>query len=256
MGTELEKSKPRPLAKLDELYANMELASKHNELNRLLNCNPKIEWVKEHPMYAGVKYIPVSIIEYLLTSIFIKWRVEVKETKLIANSVQVTVRLWVLDPVSFEWDWQEGIGAAPVKTKKGAAATDFAQILDSSVMTAAPSAESYAVKDAAEKFGKLFGKDLNRKDWLAYTNLDGKLDLSNIQASADEISELRILLYETDFDNDEKDMLSEKLKGFVSVEEYNKMKIQLFDHYLSPQERIKRGMNVNAGDVNKAVESK
>lgn len=35
-------------------------------------------------------------------------------------------------------------------------------------MKALPTAESYAIKDAAEKLGKLFGKDLNRKDELAF----------------------------------------------------------------------------------------
>ena len=38
----------------------------------------------------------------------------------------------------------------------------------------APAAESYAVKDAAEKIGKLFGKDLNRKDNINYDNLKDK----------------------------------------------------------------------------------
>ena len=38
-------------------------------------------------------------------------------------------------------------------------------------MMAAPSAESFAIKDAAEKLGKIFGKDLNRKDAMAYDSL-------------------------------------------------------------------------------------
>ena len=38
-------------------------------------------------------------------------------------------------------------------------------------MKAAPAAESYAIKDAAEKLGKIFGKDLNRKDVIGYESL-------------------------------------------------------------------------------------
>ena len=34
-----------------------------------------------------------------------------------------------------------------------------------------PAAESYAVKDAAEKIGKIFGKDLNRADQIVYDEL-------------------------------------------------------------------------------------
>ena len=38
-------------------------------------------------------------------------------------------------------------------------------------MKAAPAAESYAVKDAAEKIGKLLGKDMNRADRIMYDTL-------------------------------------------------------------------------------------
>ncbi len=49
--------------------------------------------MKDHPMAKNVKYIPIGIIEYLLTAIFIKWRVEVKSILTIANSVVVEVPL-------------------------------------------------------------------------------------------------------------------------------------------------------------------
>jgi hypothetical protein len=170
----------RQLPKIDELYTDVELSGRHNELNRLLNQPPKPEWVKEHPFAnkeaivngqkkkVPVAYIPVETIEYLLTSIFIKWRLEVKAVQVIANSVVATVRLYVLDPVTGEWDWQDGVGASPIQTAKGAAATDFTQVNTAAVQMAAPAAETYAFKDAAEKFGKIFGKDINRKDEMNY----------------------------------------------------------------------------------------
>lgn len=180
MSNELTKNKPRPLVKLDDLYLDKPLAAQQNELNRLLNNEPKAEWVREHPFAKNVKYLSISTIEYLLTSIFLKWRVEVRDTKVVANSIVCTVRLHVQDPISMDWDWQDGIGATPIQTEKGASATDFNKVLTDAVMKSAPSAESYAIKDAAEKFGRLFGKDLNRKDWIPFTNLEGKLDLNAI----------------------------------------------------------------------------
>lgn len=36
---------------------------------------------------------------------------------------------------------------------------------------AVPAAKSYAIKDAAEMFGKIFGKDLNRKDEISYMEM-------------------------------------------------------------------------------------
>lgn len=156
------KYEKRPLPKVEDLYKDLETASKQNELNRLLNFDPKPEWIKQNKFANNSSYIPVGIIEYLLTSIFIKWRLEVKQVQVIANSAVVSVRLYVLDPISGEWDWQDGVGASPIQTKQGAAATDFSQVNTAAVQMAVPAAESYAFKDAAEKFGKIFGKDINR----------------------------------------------------------------------------------------------
>ena len=67
--------------------------------------------------------------------------------------------------------WQDGIGAAPIQTDKGAGATDWNAVKTDGVQKAAPAAESYAVKDAAEKFGKIFGRDVSRKGSMNYTDL-------------------------------------------------------------------------------------
>jgi hypothetical protein len=160
----------RNLPAIKDLYdeKDVELLKKENELNVLLNQSPKEEWIKDHPMAKGVKYIPIGRIEWLLTRIFIKWHVEVKDLKLVGNSVVVTVRLHFLSPIDGEWDWQDGLGANPLQTDKGAGAIEFDKLKNDAVMKAAPAAESYAVKDAAEKLGKLFGKDLNRKDEIGY----------------------------------------------------------------------------------------
>ena len=157
------------LPSIISLYKESELSevANENKLVVLLNQKPQDSWIRIHP-FSKTKYIPIEIVEWLLTRIFIKWRVEVLDTKLMANAVLVTVRLHYKDPVTGEWEWQDGIGAQPLQTDKGAGATDFNKIKSDAVAKAAPSAESYAIKDAAEKLGKLFGKDLNRKDEMNY----------------------------------------------------------------------------------------
>ena len=166
----------RNLPKLADLYdGNLELKQGQNELNVLLNQPPKSEWIKEHPFAKGVKYIPIERIEFLLTRLFIKWRVEVKSIQTIANSCVVTIRLHYQNVEDNEWSWQDGIGAAPIQTEKDAGAMDWNKVRTDSVMKAAPAAESYAVKDAAEKIGKIFGKDLNRKDEIIYDSLTGAI---------------------------------------------------------------------------------
>lgn len=177
------------LVKLEDLFTDRELATKQNELNILLNAEPKVGWVKEHPFVKNLNYIPIERIEWLLTMIFQKWKVEVKDVKQVANSVVVTVRLHVFNPVSGEWEYNDGIGASPLQVDKGAGAIDWNAIKSGSVQMAAPSAETYAVKDAAEKFGKIFGKDLNRKDLVSYEILKEKFSgLGDVEEKLSEIN--------------------------------------------------------------------
>lgn len=162
------------LIKLEDLFADKELAFKRNELNIILNADPKPAWIKQHPFVNNYKYIPIERLEWLLTMIFQKWHVEIKDVKQMANSVAVTVRVHVLNPISGEWEWNDGVGASPLQVDKGAGAIDWNSIKSGSVQMSAPSAESYAIKDACEKFGKIFGKDLNRKDTMSYELLNDR----------------------------------------------------------------------------------
>jgi hypothetical protein len=176
MSEQLTKYKGK-LPTINDLYSSdLAILDKQNSVNILLNQEPKKEWIKEHPIAKNVKYIPIERVEWLLTNIFIRWRVEILDAKLIANSATVTVRLHYRDPITGEWDWMDGLGAAPLQTDKGQGATDWAHIKSDSVMKGLPAAESFAVKDAAEKLGKLFGKDLNRADKIMYDTLQGKFE--------------------------------------------------------------------------------
>jgi hypothetical protein len=163
------------LPSIADLYANDNLPTLHDSslFQVLVNQNPKQEWIRQHPMTKG-DYIPIERVEWLLTNVFVKWKVEVKGIQVVANSVVVTVRLYYYNPMEKEWYWQDGIGASPIQTDKGAGAMDWNAVKSDAVMKAAPAAESYAVKDAAEKIGKLFGRDLNRKETFSYDNLKDK----------------------------------------------------------------------------------
>lgn len=156
---------------LQDLVTETEDTIKQNALTVILNQQPPAQWLAEHPMIRGYKYIPIERVEWLLTRIFSKWWVEIKDTKILANSVVITVRLFVINPLTGEEQFQDGIGAAPIQTDKGAGASDWNAVKSDGVQKAAPSAESYAIKDAAEKFGKIFGKDVSRKMNLDYNQM-------------------------------------------------------------------------------------
>jgi len=149
------------LPSLADLYADKEAYNESQEMHALLNQPPKPEWIMEHPQ-TRMKYIPIGRIEYLLNMLFVNWNVEILNTNIFANSISVTVRLHLTYPTGKQ-TFFDGVGAAPLQTDKGAGATDFNQIKSAAVQMALPSAKSYAIKDAADHIGNLFGKDLNRK---------------------------------------------------------------------------------------------
>lgn len=180
------------LPTIAEIYAageNMPVLQQDSVIQVLLNQAPRPEWLKAHPIakkevmvdgrkqQVPISYIPIERIEWLLTNVFVRWKVEIKNSKLIANSIVVEVRLHYYDHVMEEWHWQDGIGAQPLQTDKDSGAVDFNKIKSNAVQIAAPAAESYAVKDAAEKIGKLFGKDLNRaENNISYESLAKKYE--------------------------------------------------------------------------------
>lgn len=156
---------------MSDLVKDDELSLKDNALMVILNQQPPDKWLSNHPMIQGYKYMPIERVEWLLSRIFTKWYVEIKDSKVLANSVVVCVRLWVKNPITGVDEFQDGIGAAPIQTNKGAGAANWDEVKSDGVQKAAPSAESYAIKDAAEKFGKIFGKDVSRKQNFDYNQL-------------------------------------------------------------------------------------
>lgn len=239
------------LPKIHDLYANKELASKQSELNTLLNSKPNPAWIKIHE---GINYIPIGIIEYLLTAIYLKWWVEIKNIQVVANSIVTTIRLHYQDPITEVWAHTDGVGAAPIQTKKGASATDFTEVLTYSVQKAAPSSESFAIKDAAEKLGNIFGKDINRQHVLDYSPLDASFDSQEIQATSENYAELFNLLKNSDMDFEDAEFIREKLNGFINLVEYRSLKLELIKRQrLSNRDRVRNGEVLNMKQLGEAV---
>lgn len=155
------------LPTLADLHHDVQTAFKNDQLNALLNQPPHQSWIKKHPM-TKTDYLPIDKVEFMLTRIFQQWRVEIKEVKQLFNSVAAVVRLHYLNPITNEWQYHDGTGAMPVQTDAGKSAADMGAIKNAAVQMAAPGAVSYAIKDAAEHLGALFGRDLNRKDTVLF----------------------------------------------------------------------------------------
>lgn len=137
-------------------------------LKFILNSGVNTKWLKTHPTAKNVKYLPIDKIEILLDMIFQEWRIELLSVSQLAQSVCVTVRVHYKNPITGEWSFHDGVGASPLQTNAGKSAADLANIKNNAVQLAAPAAKSYAIKDAVEHLGKMFGRDINRSDTVGY----------------------------------------------------------------------------------------
>lgn len=212
-----ERKSEKKLPALSDLYGDRGMAIKRDDLAVLLNHPPDPSWIKVHNK---IEYIPIERAEWLLTRIFKKWRKEVKEVKLIANSVQVIVRIWVLDPITGEWDWNDGAGAAPLITNKGASPVAFDELQTYSVQKAVPAAVSFATKDAVENFGKIFGKDLNRDRKIDYSHdvgLEKKQIMEEVQELLDAVQDEDYLKQVVMELNDARDQKKDTIEFYVEI---------------------------------------
>lgn len=151
---------------LQELYAEDGSAFMNDKFQQMLNQDPIAHWVK---VEKNIPYLPIDKVEILLDRIFVGMvQVEIKEVKIVLNSIQATVRLLVFHPIKQMWVFNDGVGAMPIQLAKGATPGDLSKVNHAAIQMNAPAAVSFAVKDAAERFGKIFGRDLSRKDTVNY----------------------------------------------------------------------------------------
>jgi hypothetical protein len=158
----------KKLPALKDLVGDEVAVFKNDELNLLLNQEPPTNWIQKHPFAKDVHYLTIQRVETLLTRLFQEWKVEVINYSQLFNSVSCHVRLHYKSPIDGSWRFHDGLGAVGVQTDKGASASDLNAIKQDAVMKALPAAKSYAIKDAAEHLGKLFGRDINRKDLVGF----------------------------------------------------------------------------------------
>lgn len=172
-----------------EIYSLAELPVLRENMvfETLVNQEPKKDWLSVHPTITLLNpktgkytepyyYLPIERVEWLLVNIVRRYKTKVKDVKQIANSVVVTVKLKYWHPVFNEWVSHEGVGAAPLQTEKGKGAIAWDYIKSNAVQIGAPAAKSFAIKDAAEHIGRLFGRDLNRKELIPFDKMLDRVD--------------------------------------------------------------------------------
>lgn len=158
------------LPTIQDLHESNSISSyKNDQLNLLLNQEPKKEWVKDHPYIKGHKYVPIDKIEFMLRKIFKKYQIEITGQGTSFNGVWVSVRVHYYHPIEETMMYHDGIGAIQLQVAKGTSPADLSNINQGALSMAYPIAKTLAIKDACDMFGKLFGADLNRRDTMPFT---------------------------------------------------------------------------------------
>jgi hypothetical protein len=215
MSTEIQKQ----TASDDVMVRVRELASatitpELVKFNSLLEHKPREEWIKQQD---GIPYLPIRVVEDLLTSFYGDWSVEFAEggsPRIVGNSVCCSVVLRVVNPISGVARSIAGSGAVPIQLsrtvidKAGNYVSgkrhnlDFENINVKAIQLGAPAALSFAISNAAKKIGRIFGANLNQEAdfYLGVQNVyeaKTKLAITTLQQADDEI--LRLLdLYQGD----------------------------------------------------------
>lgn len=169
-------SKAVTIPKIQDLVTDPDKAFKNDQLKVFLNQSPPNKWVLKNKLANDSDYVPIDKVEYLLDVIFQSWKVEVLDYKILFNAISVSVRLHYLDTVTGEWRYHDGVGAKELQTKKdtGSLKPDGSNVNRGAVEMALPIAKTMAIKDAADHIGKIFGRDLNRKNAIEYTPIHKK----------------------------------------------------------------------------------
>lgn len=216
--------KKRELPSLSELYniTNVDTLFKTDQFNLLMNKEPEPSWVAINKFANNSKYIPIGIKETLLQRIFKEFKVEILREGTMFNAVYVTIRLHYLHPVTGEWSYHDGTGADQVQTKSGASAADLSSISNNAVAMSLPKAVSFAISDASDHLGKLFGRDLNRdKDKTMVFGVDKNLDT---ESEHDELvalfNEKQDVIPAEDFDGIKNVIDKKQIKAYKRTKEY------------------------------------
>lgn len=133
-----------------------------SDFKELVMSSPRNQWIKINKYSQNAKYIPIRIIEELLSEIFPFWQVEqIGNPQILGNSVVISVQLKVYNPLINQWLTYAGVGAVPIEVEKNAHPTDWTQLKPKALHKNVPAALGFAVSNAAKKIGKLFGSHLN-----------------------------------------------------------------------------------------------
>lgn len=222
MSKEIARHETQDMTKINGRSLSEIVEAKDLEsFQKLLNLTPPKNWVEEHPHVKNHLYIPISRTEMSLDEMFFGlWKTTNYETKIIGNEIAGSILLHVYHPILKEWLTRTGAAGVMIqyeawetdeKGKRITGAdgkwvrrknkpTDIDAKILNTVVKDYPHLLTECTKNAAKKFGKRFGRDLNREkqagDYFPITEQLSVVEVEEVEqqfATASTETELRTL---------------------------------------------------------------
>jgi len=146
-----------------------------DRLKKEFNKAPNPKSVKVNKYAGNSKYVPIGIVQGLLDRLFISWDWRINDVKVIMNGVMVRGTLTCLTPGGNTIN-MDGIGASEFQLKKGESTLTPDTLNSKAIERDVPKAEAEALKSAAKKLGRIFGRSLNRDEDFMYVPDDDLLN--------------------------------------------------------------------------------
>ena len=160
----IHKQKMSNIQKNQQALSVIELYKSIENFQAELNKQPaKIDIKSQKLGGKDVGYLPIGLIEKYLDEMFAGlWSIENISYQVVINSIAVSLDLKVFNPVSQVWITRAGVGAVKIQLNKDAKSLDVEQIKADAIQKGLPAAKAFAVKNAAQSLGELFGRNINR----------------------------------------------------------------------------------------------
>lgn len=135
--------------------------------------------LKDHPMVKGAQYLPISMVEMRLDTLFFGlWKTENYRWEVIENEVAAAIDVSVYHPFAKMWITRTGAMATQImvnypdkltKEQKNEWANDIKHKKPTALqMGSFSSLKAECFKNACLSLGKTFGRDINRDDTAEY----------------------------------------------------------------------------------------
>lgn len=153
-NNKLEKVKQMEIDPRKQEKLNLEVWTKQ------FNADPDVNAVKINRMANNSAYLPISHIENLLDKYFFGlWSTSDFTYQNIANELVGSIELRVRHPLTGEVITRTGVGGVQIRVNK-----ETGKKVTNALVADVPHLKAECIKNAAKSIGKVFGRDLSRKN--------------------------------------------------------------------------------------------